>query len=40
MRELYEAPEAEEILFLTSEPIALSEEDEDDDFNGGVPFRR
>ena len=39
MKKLYEAPEAEELLFLSADPIALSEDTGvDDGFSGGVPF--
>lgn len=38
MPELYEAPQCEELLLLFPNPIALSEGEEDDDFQGGVPF--
>lgn len=38
MRETYEKPAVEELLLLTSDPIALSENGEEDDFQGGVPF--
>ncbi len=38
MLEIYEAPDCEEILLHPIDPIALSEDNEDDDFQGGVPF--
>ena len=38
MREKYEKPTAEELLFLPGDPIALSENGDEDDFQGGVPF--
>ena len=40
MRELYQAPDCEEILLQSVHPIALSEgeDDGDDGFQGGVPF--
>lgn len=38
MNPIYEAPDFEEILLLSTDPIALSEGTEEDDFQGGVPF--
>lgn len=38
MKMLYEAPDCWEILLQAADPLALSVGNEDDDFQGGVPF--
>lgn len=38
MRALYEKPQVEEILLTAWDAIALSVDDDDDGFAGGVPF--